>query len=124
MTRVNKVPKSRHHRRLEHEAETGLSGAVAGAAVGALAGPPGVVAGAVIGGVVGVLAGVALENQSADDAVRNATLDEEIGVSGGEMGAPNLEHPPATRGTYSAATSGTDGSSDAPAEGPMQSPDS
>jgi hypothetical protein len=124
MTRAAKIPKSRRHRRLEHEAETGLSGALAGAAVGALAGPPGAVAGAVIGGVVGVLAGVALENQSADEAVRNAKLDDEIGVNGGEMGAPNLEHPPAIRGTYSAAASGMDGSSDAPAEGPMQSPDS
>ena len=37
----------------------------------------------------------------------------------------NLKHPPAVRGTYSGASSGADGAAGpAPAEGPMQSPES
>jgi phage tail tape-measure protein len=118
-----KLP-ARGGQRATHEAEAGLSGALAGAAMGAFAGPPGAVAGAVIGGVAGVLAGVAMDNAEEDRSARDTELDLEIGVAGGDLGAPNLEHPPATTGTYSAAVTGTDGAQDdAPAEGPMQIPD-
>lgn len=124
MHQTKKKLPPRGSKRAAHEAEAGLSGALAGAAMGAVAGPPGAVAGAVIGGVAGVLAGVAMDNAEEDRAARDADLDLEIGVSGGEIGAPNLEHPPATRGAYSAAASGLDGlPDDSPAEGPMQSPD-
>lgn len=124
MKKVNKKPQTAKSRRLEHEAETGMSGALAGAAVGAVAGPPGAIAGAVIGGVVGVLAGAALENQADVTAARDEELDDEIGVNGGTMGAPNLEHPPASRGTYAGASAGTGSSaSSPPAEGPFQAPD-
>jgi hypothetical protein len=51
-------------------------------------------------------------------------LDAEIGVSGGDLGAPNLKHPPATTGVYSAASSGAGASGESPAEGPMQPVDS
>jgi hypothetical protein len=97
--------------------------------MGGVAGPPGAIAGAVIGGIVGALAAGVLDKRDAERAVvdreLDRELDREIGVSGGELGAPNLEHPPATRGVYSVASSGASPSSDsAPAEGPMQPPDS
>jgi hypothetical protein len=110
-------------RRLEHEAGGGASGAVVGAIVGASAGPPGMVAGAIIGGVAGALAGKVLDQESAASEQRTRELDEEIGVSGGDLGAPNLKHPPPTGGAYSAASSGVRPAEDAPAEGPIQTPD-
>jgi len=109
--------------RTVHEIEVGVTGAVAGAAMGAVAGPPGAVAGAVIGGVVGVLAGASLESESEDAAIHEAALDEEIGVNGGDLGAACLEHPDATRGVASSASSGAGGRVSTPAEGPMQSVD-
>jgi hypothetical protein len=106
--------------RLAHEVEGVAAGAIAGAALGAAAGPPGAVAGAVIGGAVGAIAAVALDNQAAESVQRQRTLDEEIGVIGGVIGAPNLEHPPAKVGAYSPASVGEGSSSDsAPAEGPI-----
>jgi outer membrane lipoprotein SlyB len=120
-TAAVKASKHRH----EREAEGGAAGAIAGASMGAIAGPPGVLAGAVIGGVVGAVAGAVLDRSSTERAARAGELDAEIGVSGGELGAPNLEHPPAKSGLYSAASTGTGSSTDAsPAEGPIQAPDS
>jgi len=112
-------------RRIVHETEGGVSGALVGSIVGAAAGPPGIVAGAIMGGVAGALSALALENWNETMAERTRELDEEIGVIGGELGAPNLEHPPATVGAYSAASMGAVGSSDhAPAEGPIEPPES
>jgi hypothetical protein len=112
-------------RRREHEAEGGVGGAFAGAAIGAVAGPAGALAGAVIGGVVGAVATGIVEANAADRAAIERELDDEIGVSGGDLGAPNLKHPPAKAGLYSSASSGAGQSSDsAPAEGPMQPPES
>jgi hypothetical protein len=83
-----------------------------------------VVAGAVIGGIVGALASVAIQNDAYDIAEHDAELDAELGISEGDIGAPNLEHPPAERGAFSAANCGAELSSDAePAEGPMTSAD-
>jgi phage tail tape-measure protein len=96
-------------RRLEHEAGGGASGAVVGAIVGASAGPPGMVAGAIIGGVAGALAGKVLDQESAASEQRTRE--------------PNLKHPPPTGGAYSAASSGVRPAEDAPAEGPIQTPD-
>jgi hypothetical protein len=125
MTKADKNVQSRVWRRREHEAEVGAAGALAGAAVGAFAGPPGAVAGAIIGGVVGAVAGAALDDQSVDDATKDAALDEAIGINGGDLGAPNLEHPPALVGAYSAGTSGAGGGeSGSSADGPMQVPGS
>ena len=62
--------------------------------MGSVAGPPGAVVGAVIGGIVGVAAGAILDEKSGELADRDRALDEEIGVTSGEVGAPNLEHPP------------------------------
>lgn len=112
-------------RRHEHEAEGGVAGALAGAAMGAIAGPPGATAGAVIGGIVGAMAAGAVERDAAERAEVDRELDAVIGVSGGDLGAPNLKHPPARRGLYSIASSGAGASGDsAPAEGPTQPPES
>lgn len=110
--------------RLAREAEGVAAGAIAGAAMGAAAGPPGAVAGAIMGGVVGAMAGAALDTQVAESAQRDRTLDEETGVVGGEIGAPNLKHPPAKMGAYSSASVGGSSSSDStPAEGPISEPE-
>jgi hypothetical protein len=85
-----------------------------------MAGPPGAVAGAVIGGIVGALASAAVQNDGYDMAEHDAELDAELGISEGDIGAPNLEHPPAERGAFSASVCGADIFDDQePAEGPM-----
>jgi hypothetical protein len=112
-------------RRVAHEAEGGAAAAVAGAVVGAGAGPAGIVAGTIIGAVAGALAGAAMDTESARQAARVRELDAQIGVSEGELGAPNLDHPSATVGAYSVQSAGVGGSSsdEQPAEGPIQAPD-
>ncbi len=72
----------------------GAVGAIAGAAMGAIAGPPGAVVGAIIGGAIGAIAG---RTGSAEDHItddKDQELDEAIGVTSGDIGAPNLKHPP------------------------------
>ena len=121
----HKGPRSVTETNLRHEREVegGVGGAIAGAALGALAGPPGAAAGAIIGAIAGAIAGAAVEEGEEARAAEDARLDEEIGVSGGELGAPNLEHPPATVGAYSLGSVGVStGGGDEPAEGPMQTP--
>jgi hypothetical protein len=109
--------------RIAHEAEGAASGAMAGTVVGAMAGPPGMVAGAIIGAAAGAMAGAVLDTEAAERAARTRELDAAIGVSGGNIGAPNLQHPPAKVGAFSGASVGAATSTtDAPAEGPMQSP--
>jgi hypothetical protein len=118
-------PASKRKQHVLHEAEGVASGAIAGAVVGAAAGPPGVVAGAVLGGAAGAAAARALENDEARHSARTRELDEEIGVMGGDLGAPNLKHPPARIGAYSLASAGAGGgasSDDEPAEGPIATP--
>ena len=112
-------------RRVAHEAEGAASGMLAGAVVGAAAGPPGVVAGTILGGFAGAITGAALDNESRRQAAHTRELDAEIGVSEGDIGVATLEHPPATRGVYSAASAGVGGGSSgsAPAEGPMTPPE-
>jgi outer membrane lipoprotein SlyB len=80
--------------RVEHEAEGGALGAIGGAVMGSVAGLPGALAGALLGGIAGVMAGGAVDSESSDDTVRTKKLDAEIGVTDGNIGAPNLEHPP------------------------------
>ncbi len=111
-------------RRLLHEAEGTATVAIVGAIVGAMAGPPGIVAGAIVGGVAGALTGAALDIDSARRAARTRELDDAIGVTGGDIGAPTLAHPPAQIGATSGASLGVEPSLDQqPAEGPMQIPD-
>jgi outer membrane lipoprotein SlyB len=110
--------------RIEHEAEGAASGAIVGAVVGVAAGPAGIAAGAVIGGIAGALAGAVLDRDASEQAARTRELDAAIGVSEGSLGAPNLKHPPAQRGAYSAASVGESRSGDSePAEGPIQPPE-
>jgi hypothetical protein len=112
-------------RRIEHEAEGAASGAFIGGVIGVAAGPAGVAAGAIIGSIAGALAGAALDQEASDQATRTRELDAVIGVSGGDLGAPNLKHPPARVGAYSAASVGGGGSGDSePAEGPIPPPES
>ncbi len=110
-------------KRVAHEAEGAASGALAGAIVGAAAGPPGVVAGALLGGVAGGIAGAALDADASEKAARTRALDAQIGVDGGDLGAPNLKHPAAKTGAYSPASAGAASSSDAEtADGPISPP--
>lgn len=81
-------------------------GAIGGAALGALAGPNGVIAGAIMGGIAGLLAAFALTRHARMNAYVQEALDEDIGVMGGTLGAPNLEHPPAKMGLYAAESTG------------------
>jgi hypothetical protein len=106
-----------------HETEGAATGALAGAVVGAAAGPPGMVAGAIIGAAAGTVAGAVLDAEASRKGARTRELDAELGVSGGDIGAPNLQHPPAKVGAFSAGSAGAGASSGgASAEGPMQSP--
>lgn len=125
-TKAPKSPKEEAAtRRHAHEAEAGVAGAVAGGVMGAVAGPPGAAVGAVIGGVVGAVLAAVSDEKDTEEAAADRELDEDIGVIGGDLGAPNLEHPPAKRGAYSAASVGVGSSATAePAEGPMQTPES
>jgi hypothetical protein len=121
-----KTKKAKGEKKKAHvirEAEGVASGAAAGAILGAGAGPAGIVAGALIGGAAGAVAASALEKDAARKAARTRELDEQIGVTGGDLGAPNLKHPPARVGAYSAASVGaaSSGDDDEPAEGPIPS---
>jgi len=109
--------------RVAHEAEGGAAGAIAGAVVGLAAGPPGLIAGAILGAVVGTVAGAVLDTESSRQSSRTHELDAEIGVTAGNIGAPNLRHPPSRRGAYSAESAGVSApAGEDPAEGPMQAP--
>jgi hypothetical protein len=100
----------------------GIEGAVAGAAIGAMAGPVGIVAGSAIGGLIGAVAEEVLNEEEARRSKHDAELDEEIGVTGGTMGAAKPNQPPARFGAYSSASSGAGGmpSHDGVSSGPMQ----
>jgi hypothetical protein len=109
--------------RMVHETEGAASGALAGALLGVTAGPPGMVAGAILGAAAGTVLGAVLDTESSRKTARMRVLDAEIGVNGGTIGAPNLRHPPAAVGAYSAASAGAGApAGDEPAEGPIQSP--
>jgi hypothetical protein len=62
-----------------------------------------------------------MDTEDALHAMHEQELDEEIGVIGGEMGAPNLDHPPSGRRSwYSLASMGIDREdTQPPAEGPI-----
>jgi len=112
------------HRHPFHKAGGAAGGAIAGAAVGSIAGPAGAAAGAVIGGVVGAFVAKIADEEAERVSFHDGELDAEIGVNGGDLGAPNLEHPPAIRGTYSAGSSGGGGGdSGRTSSGPMQVPE-
>lgn len=80
-------------RRVAREAEAGASGAVVGAVFGAAAGPPGIAVGAIIGSVAGALVGGAFDRDQAAETARTRELDDEIGVTEGDVGASIPRHP-------------------------------
>lgn len=116
--------KEQDARRARYEMSAGAVGAVAGAGFGGIfAGPAGAAAGAVVGAAMGAATGWAVEMRAKDEAVRDRRLDREIGVVDGEIGAPNLQHPPARIGAFSREVSGAGSvEATAQAEGPMQPP--
>ncbi|HEY8943291.1 MAG TPA: hypothetical protein VIM73_03470 [Polyangiaceae bacterium] len=85
----------------------GSLGAVSGAGFGALAaGPLGALAGGILGAAVGAGSGWAGDKHMSDKLREQRRLDDEIGVTKGSIGAPNLQHPPVRVGAFSAAASG------------------
>lgn len=86
-SREEKASKRRH----QHEAEACVGGALAGAAMGVIGGPPGALAGAVIGGIVGAVAAGVADLNSDETEANDRKLDVDIGVIGGDIGAPNLK---------------------------------
>lgn len=115
------LPPERHSL---HEAGGAAGGALAGAALGSIGGPAGAAAGAVIGGVVGAFVAKISDEESARVNLHDGELDATIGVNGGDLGAPNLEHPPSVRGAYSGASAGCGGGGgSSPSSGPMQTPE-
>lgn len=119
MKRKRTNPPARRHTMLAADV---VAGAAAGAALGIVAGPPGIAAGAIVGGSIGAFAGVADERDVTRRAARDAVLDEEIGVTSDELGAPNLRHPAAIVGAYSSASAGAASGDRRPAEGPTSTP--
>lgn len=98
-TDASTEPPKKH--RIEHEAEGAASGALAGGVMGAGAGPVGIAAGAIIGGIAGAIAGAVLDEDATDQAERTRELDATIGLTGGDLGAPNLKHPKEGRAVLS-----------------------
>ncbi len=95
-----------------------LSGAVAGGIAGAVGGPVGVAIGGAIGGAVGAAAGAVLEGVEHAKAVHDASLDQDIGVIGGDLGAASPDAPKARIGAFSGGSSGGGGrETPVPAEG-------
>jgi hypothetical protein len=85
-------------------AAASIVGAAAGAASGAIAGAFGAALGAVLGALAGAAAGRTIEEDNTDRARASARLDKEIGVIGGDLGAPpralgrpSLDRPPLGR---------------------------
>jgi uncharacterized membrane protein len=86
-----KAPNRNH----THGTEAGaFAGEVVGGVVGAMAGPPGAIAGMLMGAAAGALAGAVIDREAERAHVHDDELDEEIGVTSSELGAPNLQHPP------------------------------
>lgn len=120
-----KTAKSRRTRkRVTHELEGAAGGAAVGAVAGLIAGPAGVAVGAALGAVAGAVAEAVLEHDKELDRQHDAVLDAIIGVTSGEIGAPNLKHPPAKIGAYSGSSMGVSaGGGRASAEGPFEDVD-
>jgi hypothetical protein len=89
------------------EASVGTLGAVSGAGLGAIAaGPAGAIVGGIIGAAMGVTTGWAADEHTVEEIEADKARDDEIGVTSGNLGAPNLQHPPARIGAPSAASAG------------------
>lgn len=82
------------------------AGAASGAIIGSFGGPIGAVAGALIGAGIGAATGEAISQEIHDHDVRDKELDDQIGVTSGDLGAADPNQPPASRGTYSMGAAG------------------
>lgn len=96
-------------------------GVLAGASLGAFAGPVGALAGAIGGSIVGAVLAIGHNRQMHWDAEEEERIDRELGIIDGDIGAPNLSHPPPSiGGLYSATSMGISPSLEANvAEGPF-----
>ncbi|HVU05482.1 MAG TPA: hypothetical protein VHE30_27230 [Polyangiaceae bacterium] len=97
-------------------------GAASGVILGALAGSPGMLVGGAVGAAIGALASLPFGGKAAADAAHDGKLDRDLGISEGDVGAPNLPHLPARIAAPSAAAAGAStgaGTDGTPAEGPM-----
>lgn len=105
------------------EATVGTLGAVSGAGLGAIAaGPAGAIVGGLIGAAMGATTGWAADEHTVEEIEADKALDDEIGVTSGSLGAPNLKHPPARVAAPSAAAAGaatTTAETAQDAEGPL-----
>jgi phage tail tape-measure protein len=105
-------------------AAASLAGVAAGAAVGAVVGPVGAIVGGMIGAAVGSAAGEIITEENERRSFHDRELDEDIGVTKGDLGAAEPSQPAAKRGVYSAASAGVGTSTGGhSAEGPMSSID-
>ena len=78
--------------------------------------------GSVIGAAAGAAAGEALATGEEAERLHDERLDDEIGVTGGDLGVAPPDQPPARFGAFSGASAGAGnvGADDAaPVEGPM-----
>ena len=89
---------TRKRKQVVHALEGAAGGAAAGAVIGAVAGPAGAAVGAVLGGAAGAIAEAFVERDGRIAEARSTKLDEEIGITAGDLGAPNLKHPSARVG--------------------------
>jgi uncharacterized membrane protein len=101
-TAVTPEGRRRRWQHAAHEAEGIASGAMLGAVRGVAAGPPGIVAGVLIGAMAGGVTILGLDREADRGEAHMRELDAEIGVSGGDMGAPNLRHPLTSAGSSGA----------------------
>ena len=107
--------------RATHDTEVGaVAGEFVGAIVGSAAGPVGTVAGMIVGAAAGALTAHVLEDEKRRAWKHDAELDEEIGVTAGDLGAAPPDAPPARIGAPSGASCGIGFSGGTPAEGPIQ----
>jgi hypothetical protein len=95
-----------------------IVGAICGAVIGAIAGPPGIAAGSALGAAMGAAAGAAMFAADHAEAEHDRALDNEIGVTSGDLGAAKT-HRDSIHGLYSGASAGMLRSSRPPASGPM-----
>jgi outer membrane lipoprotein SlyB len=78
-----------------HGREVGaIAGEIAGAVVGSLAGPAGTIAGLVLGAAAGALAGEAIDEDAERKSFHDHELDDEIGVTKGDLGGRRTPLPP------------------------------
>jgi hypothetical protein len=77
-----------HDVRVAREGASAAGGAFAGAILGIPGGPPGAIMGAVLGAAVGLTVDEMLDDASATRRAADDDLDDEIGINGGDLGAP------------------------------------